>query len=116
MTHKKFTPKPTDGCADCEWLTEELETTSVCDECCFEQRAEYMKMLDNPYRYQYRVMNTMKNKISRLRSTHHKYMGQLRRSGAGGPHKDMSKQLPRDAKHKGVNDHDHEEETDKENN
>lgn len=51
MTHKKFTPKPTDGCADCEWLTEELETTSVCDECCFEQRAEYMKMLDNPYRY-----------------------------------------------------------------
>ena len=51
MTHKKFTPKPTDGCADCEWLTEELETTSVCDECFFEQRAEYTKMLDNPYRY-----------------------------------------------------------------
>ena len=49
--NKKFTPKPTDGCADCEWLTEEVETTSVCDECFFEQRAEYTKMLDNPYRY-----------------------------------------------------------------
>jgi len=58
----------------------------------------------------------MKNKISRLRNTHHKYMRQLRRSGAGGPHKDMSKQLPRDAKHKRVNDHDYENKTDKEDN
>jgi len=46
----------------------------------------------------------MKNKISRLRSTHYKYMGQLRRSGAAGPHKDKSKEIPRNEKHKGKKD------------